>query len=76
MLIYFKETYSACLDSESIIKKKKKIHVPIVTQLVKNLTQIQVQSLASISRLRIRCCCKLQQKLQMWLGSHVAVTVA
>ena len=35
-----------------------------------------VRSLASLSELRIRHCCTLQCRLQMWLGSWVAVAVA
>ena len=38
--------------------------------------RMQVQSLASLSRLKIRRCCKLWCRLQMWLGSSVAVAVA
>ena len=34
-----------------------------------------VQPLAPFSRLRIQCCCKLQCKLQMQLGSGIAVAV-
>ena len=36
----------------------------------------QVQSLVSISELRIRCCHELWCGLQTWLGSGVAVPVA
>ena len=37
--------------------------------------RLWVPSLASLSGLRIPCCCKLLCKSQMWLGSSVAVTV-
>ena len=37
--------------------------------------RIQVQYLALLSGLRIWHCCKLQYRLQMQLGSHVAVAV-
>ena len=43
------------------------------TQLVP--VKMQVRSLASLSRLRIWCCCKLWYRLQMELGSCVAVAV-
>ena len=33
-------------------------------------------SLASLSRLRIRCCCELWCRSQTWLGSCVALAVA
>ena len=36
---------------------------------------MRVRSLASLSGLRTWCCHKLWHKLQMWLGSGVAVTV-
>ena len=38
--------------------------------------RMQVQSLASLSGLRIQPCCKLQRRSQMWLVSAVAVAVA
>ena len=38
--------------------------------------RLRVQSLASLSGLRIQCCCELCCRSQMWLGSHVAVAVA
>ena len=37
--------------------------------------RMQVQSLASLSGLRIQCCCKLQHRSQMWFVSSVAVAV-
>ena len=36
---------------------------------------MQVQSLASLSGLRIWRCCELCCKLQTWLGSRIAVAV-
>ena len=38
--------------------------------------RLRVQSLALLSGLRIRCCCELWCRSQMWLGSRVAVAVA
>ena len=38
--------------------------------------RMQVRSLALLSGLRIQHCHKLQHRLQMWLGSSVAVAVA
>ena len=52
----------------------KKIGVPIVTEQVKNLTSIH-DDVASLSGLRIRHCCNLWRRSQMWLGSQVAVAV-
>ena len=52
--------------------------VPIVAQQVKNLTSIHEDAgsiPASLSGLRIWCCCKLLRGLQMWLGSGDAVVV-
>ena len=37
--------------------------------------RLRVRSLASLSGLRIRCCCELQFRLQTWLGSCMAVAV-
>ena len=37
---------------------------------------MQVQSLASLSGLRIRHCHKLRHRLQIWLGSGVTTAVA
>ena len=50
--------------------------VPLVTQWLMDLTRIQVQSLALLSRLRIQHCRELWCSLQMGLGSEVAVAVA
>ena len=53
--------------------------VPTVTQQVTNLTSIHenaLWSLASLSRLRIRCFCDLWCVSNMGLGSWVAVAVA
>ena len=38
--------------------------------------RMQHQSLASLSGLRIWCCCQLWCRLQTWLWSHIAVAVA
>ena len=38
--------------------------------------RLQVESLALLSGLRNRCCHELWYRLQMWLGSGVAVAVA
>jgi len=40
---------------------------------VTDIQRMQVRSLASLSGLRIRCCRELQCRLQMLLGSCVAV---
>ena len=37
--------------------------------------RMQFQSLASLSGLRIRHCCELWLRSQMWLGSSTAVAV-
>ena len=50
--------------------------VPIMAQWVKNMTSIHVRSLASLSGLRIRRCCKLQHRLRMWLRSNIAAAQA
>ena len=53
--------------------------VLVGTQRVKNTTvsmRMQVQSLASLSGLRIWCCCELQHRSQMQLGSGVAAAAA
>ena len=54
--------------------------VPIVAQWVKNLTSLSrcrfYLSLALLSGLMIQHCHNLQFRLQMWLRSNVAVTVA
>ena len=50
-----------------------------LAQWVKNPTvsmRMWVRSLASLSGLSIECCCKLQSKSQLRLGSYVAVAVA
>ena len=52
--------------------------VSIVAQQVKNLTvsvKMWVQSPATLSGLRIQHCCKLQCRLQMQVGSSIAVAV-
>ena len=51
-----------------------------MAQWLKNLTSIhevtnQVPSLASLSGLRIQCCCELWCSLQRQLGSGIAVAV-
>ena len=53
--------------------------VPVVAQWLTNLTrnhEIVVQSLASLSGLRIRRCHELWCRLQTRLGSRIAVAVA
>jgi len=37
--------------------------------------RIWVQSLALLSGLRIRCCCELWCRLQIWLGSYIAMAM-
>ena len=57
---------------------KSKLRVPIVAQQKRirlGTMRLQVQSLASLSRLRIWCCHELWCRLQMWLGSGIAVVV-
>ena len=53
--------------------------VPVVEQqkwIQLGTTRLRVQSLASLSGLRIRCCCELWCRSQMWPGSCIAVAVA
>ena len=61
------------------LKWECKEFLPIVAQWVKDphivSMKMWVQSLASLSVLRIRCGPKLQCKLQMWLGPAVAMAV-
>ena len=38
--------------------------------------RMQVRSLASLSGLRIQCCCELRCRLKTWLGSSIAAAVA
>ena len=63
--------------NESIYKAET--GVPIVAQWKRirlGIMRLQVQSLASLSGLRICCCYELWCRLQTWLGSCVAVAVA
>ena len=58
------------------IKKKKK--VPVVAQqkwIRLGTMRLWVQSLASLSVLRIQHCCELWCRLHTWLGSCIAVAV-
>ena len=57
--------------------KNKNGGVPVVAQLLTNLTSVrtQVQSPASLSSLRIQHYCELWCRLQMQLRSHVAVSL-
>ena len=60
-------------------EKKRGGGVPVVAQWVKNLIvsmRMLVQSLALLSELRIWHCRELWLRLQMQLGSCVAVAVA
>ena len=50
--------------------------VPTVAQRVKNPTRMQVQSLTSLSELRIWHFCNLQCRSQMWFRSVIAMAVA
>ena len=64
-----------CLASS----RRKQLGLPIVAQWVRNPISISEDSgwsLASLSGLRIGCCRELRCRLQMWLRSGVAVTVA
>ena len=66
------------LSQHAKIKLKVKLEVPVVAQqkqiwLVSLRTQ--VWSLASLSGLRIWCCCELWCRSQIWLGSGFAVAV-
>ena len=70
---FFKYTYDENLPSEKFFWG-----LPVVAQwkwiwLVS--MRMQVQSLASLSGLRIWCCCELWCRSQMWLRSGVAVAV-
>ena len=54
------------------------IGVPVVVQqkqIQLGIMRFRVQSLASLGELRIQCCCELWCKLQMQLGSDLAVAV-
>ena len=58
--------------------KKKKVGVPVVAQQKRiqlGTMRLRVQSLASLSGLRIWHCHELWCRLQMWLRSCVAVAV-
>ena len=58
--------------------KIAKSGVPVVVQWkwIRLVTlRLRVQSLASLSGLRIWSCCELWYRLQMWLGSGIAVAV-
>ena len=58
------------------IYQKLKTQSPCCGLAVTNLTtRMQVQSLASLSGLRIQCCSELRCRLQMRLESHIAVAV-
>ena len=62
-----------------IFIKIKRLGVPVLAQWLMNLTrnhEIAVPSLALLSGLRIQRCCELWFRLQMQLGSRVAVAVA
>ena len=59
-------------------KEIKNNRVPIVAQqnqIRLGTMRLRVLPLASLSGVRIRCCCELWYRLQMWLGSCVAVDV-
>ena len=51
--------------------------VPVMAQQLTNLISLRmrVRSLASLSGLRIQCCCELWCRLQMQLGCHAAVAL-
>ena len=74
-----KQSLEAGSDMTQILNyQKRNLGVPIVTQQVKTLLvsmRMQIRSLASLSGLRIRRYRKLQCRLQMRLGSGVAVAV-
>ena len=55
----------------------RKLGIPIMAQWLMNLTRnhLQVKSLVLLSGLRIWCCHELWCRLQMQLGSHVAVAL-
>ena len=53
------------------LSRTEEIGVPNIVSM-----KMWVQSLASLSGLRIWCCCKLWHRLQMRLGSSVAMAVA
>ena len=48
----------------------------MMAQWLRDPTSIQHQSLASFSGFRVWHCCELWGRLQMGLGSHVAMAVA
>ena len=66
---------AVCFSGVFSIGKAKR-GVPVVAQQKRiqlASMRMQVQSLASLSGLRIQCCCELWCGSQMWLGSCVAV---
>ena len=67
-------------DNDILVRYKlKALGVPVVAQQGKNPTSIHEDS-SSIPGLaqwvRIQCCCKLQHRSHIWLGSCDAVAVA
>ena len=65
-------------DAKEYLKEYMHIGVPIVVQWKRiqlGTMRLQVQSLASLSGLRIRCCRELWCRLQTRLRSGIAVAV-
>ena len=58
---------------------RNKVGVPVLVQrkqIQLGTMRLWVRSLASLSGLRIRCCCELWCRLQTQLGSSIAVALA
>ena len=79
--IYVSPIKSTSLHSDGTRRREEEgREVPVVAQRVKkpNIMSMRrwVQSLASLSGLRIQHCCELQCNLQMQLGLSVAMAMA
>ena len=82
ILLYSRKLTEHCkpaiMEEIKIIIKKKKIrsshHGTAETNLIRS-HEVSGRSLASLSGLRIWCCCELWCRLQTLLGSGVAVAV-
>ena len=71
--------YTTGILKIKIFLKNNKIGVPVMMQWKRirlGTMKLWVRSLASLSGLRIPHCCDLWCRLQLWLGSGMAVAVA
>ena len=74
----FPYCFLPCLRVLVIIFKLSRFGVPIIMQQKQirlGTMRLWVQFLASLGRLRIRCCSELWCRLQTWLRSDVAMAV-